>query len=102
MYPKSIRTTTFHIHRGGRGEDGVHYIGGGGGGAWRPWIIYITAESAFHVRRTVCERGHFPSVQISLNPSPVNLRELRLTPVLKKLLGHVNVSVLSGTVHLKV
>ena len=32
MYPKSIRTTTFHIHRGGRGEDGVDYIGGGGGG----------------------------------------------------------------------
>ena len=32
MYPKSIRTTTFHIHRGGRGEDGAHYIGGGWGG----------------------------------------------------------------------
>ena len=45
MYPKSIRTTTVHIHRGGRGEDGAHYIGGGGGGVFL--LVYRLVESIY-------------------------------------------------------
>ena len=60
MYPKSIRTTTFHIHRGGRGEDGAHYIGGGWGGgmATLDHIYPPTGAGKEHVPE---EHGcHFP------------------------------------------
>ena len=30
---------------------------------WTLWVSYITAESAFRVWRTLCERGHFTSVE---------------------------------------
>ena len=59
MYPKSIRTTTFRIHRGGRGEDGAHYIGGGwGGGGGMATLdhiyIYKLISCILYINQLVC------------------------------------------------
>ena len=53
MYPKSIRTTTFHIHRGGRGEDGAHYIGGGWGGGMAT-LDHIYSLTSWWLAKILC------------------------------------------------
>ena len=59
MYPKSIRTTTFHIHRGGRGEDGVHYIGGVGGGRGDP-VSYDPGYIRIYIQYGKYEKMIYP------------------------------------------
>ena len=72
MYPKSIRTTTFHIHRGGGVRMGYITLGGGwGGGMATLDHIYIYIVLPFLHAFVPCGKMHQTCAMHWLYGSPV-------------------------------